>query len=52
MLHHGGEGLPEITRMYGKCRGCVGAYHVVGVSVHGTAAASGAICGVYAAMGF
>ncbi len=50
MLHHGDEGLPEVTRMYGKCRGCVGAYHVLGGRVHGTVATSGALCDIYASM--
>ncbi len=47
-----GEGLPEIIRMYGKCRGCVGAYRAVGGSAHGTAAAFGGVYGNNAAMGF
>ncbi len=51
VLLHGGKGLPEVARMYGGCKGCVGAYHVVGGSVNGSlAAACGAVYVSYAAL--
>ncbi len=52
MFLHGGKGLPEVTNMYGRCEGCVGAYHVVGGSVNGYIAAYGAVYVSYAAMCF
>jgi hypothetical protein len=51
VLHYGGVGLSLMT-CYVKYRGCVVAYHVVEASEHGTAAASGTVCSVDAAMGF
>jgi hypothetical protein len=51
VLHHGGVGLSVMIR-YVRFRGCVVAYHVVEVSEHRTAAASGTVSSGYAAMGF
>jgi hypothetical protein len=51
-MHRGGGGLPEVTHMCGKCRGCVYAYLAEGGSVPGAAATSGAVYDNYATLGF